>query len=114
LVQTAPPPRPPPDVAAAVINEKLLPIDLVIYIKAAVLDAAAAKAAEITAQHMGGGANYSSAGAGPRYLNRVRAEGIKFWMDGSPPTALLSTPFATLPPGVTDKNYKGVQVRAGL
>ncbi|GBF90222.1 hypothetical protein Rsub_03355 [Raphidocelis subcapitata] len=97
-----------PDVAATIVEERLLPIDLVIYVKASVAGVAAAKTAEIKAQHMA--SNYSTAGAGPRYLNRVRAEGLKFWLDGSIPTALLSQPYATPPPGETRKDYKGVQV----
>jgi len=34
-----------------------------------------------------------------RYVNRVRLGGIKFWLDGSIPTAWMSQPYASPPPG---------------
>ena len=34
-----------------------------------------------------------------RYVNRVRLGGIKFWLDGSLPTAWMSQPYASPPPG---------------
>jgi hypothetical protein len=34
-----------------------------------------------------------------RYVNRVRLGGIKFWLDGSVPTAWMSQPYASPPPG---------------
>ncbi|MFN5696322.1 MAG: amidohydrolase, partial [Cyanobacteriota bacterium] len=34
-----------------------------------------------------------------RYVNRVRLGGIKFWLDGSIPTAWMSQPYTSPPPG---------------
>lgn len=34
-----------------------------------------------------------------RYVNRVRLGGIKFWLDGAIPTAWMSQPYASPPPG---------------
>lgn len=40
----------------------------------------------------------------------MRGSGVKLWLDGSPPTALMSKPFVNeVDP--SDKNYTGVQVR---
>ena len=43
-----------------------------------------------------------------RYVNRVRLGGIKFWLDGSIPTAWMSEPYATNPPG-TEPGYRAYQ-----
>ncbi len=43
-----------------------------------------------------------------RYVNRVRLGGIKFWLDGSIPTAWMSQPYATNPPG-TEPGYRAYQ-----
>jgi hypothetical protein len=81
-----------------------------VYVKYQIADAAAKLAAKLRAAHnLTAPPAAAAAGSPQRYLNRVRAEGVKFWLDGSIPTALLSKPFTTLPPGETDKNYKGIQ-----
>ncbi|MEB3193762.1 MAG: amidohydrolase [Cyanobacteriota bacterium] len=43
-----------------------------------------------------------------RYVNRVRLGGIKFWLDGSIPTAWMSQPYAVNPPG-TEPGYRSYQ-----
>lgn len=43
-----------------------------------------------------------------RYVNRVRLGGIKFWLDGSIPTAWMSQPYAVNPPG-TEPGFRGYQ-----
>ena len=43
-----------------------------------------------------------------RYINRVRLGGIKFWLDGSIPTAWMSQPYAVPPPG-TEPGYTAYQ-----
>lgn len=43
-----------------------------------------------------------------RYVNRVRLGGIKFWLDGSIPTAWMSEPYAVNPPG-TKPGYRSYQ-----
>jgi hypothetical protein len=45
-----------------------------------------------------------------RYLNRVRGAGVKLWLDGSPPTALLSEPYKNMQ-DASDTKYIGVEVR---
>jgi hypothetical protein len=112
----SPPPTPPspaeltPADPARPTSPSLAPPTclLVVYVKYAVAAAAEKLAKDLRAKHMNA---TGPPGRAPVYLNRVRAEGVKFWLDGSIPTALLSYPFTTLPPDVTDKNYKGVQVR---
>jgi len=43
-----------------------------------------------------------------RYVNRVRLGGVKFWLDGSIPTAWMSQPYAVNPPG-TEPGYRAYQ-----
>jgi predicted amidohydrolase YtcJ len=43
-----------------------------------------------------------------RYVNRVRLGGIKFWLDGSLPTAWMSQPYASPPPGA-EPGYRAYQ-----
>ncbi len=43
-----------------------------------------------------------------RYVNRVRLGGIKFWLDGSIPTAWMSEPYTTPPPGA-EPGYRSYQ-----
>ncbi|MEB3306996.1 MAG: amidohydrolase [Cyanobacteriota bacterium] len=43
-----------------------------------------------------------------RYINRVRLGGIKFWLDGSIPTAWMSEPYTTPPPGA-EPGYRSYQ-----
>jgi hypothetical protein len=44
-----------------------------------------------------------------RYLNRVRGAGVKLWLDGSPPTALLSELYNNIQ-DASDMKYTGVEV----
>ena len=46
-----------------------------------------------------------------RYVNRVRGAGVKLWLDGSPPTALMTLPYFN-EEQPSDKQYKGVAVGA--
>jgi hypothetical protein len=43
-----------------------------------------------------------------RYVNRVRLGGIKFWLDGSLPTAWMSQPYTVPPPGA-EPGYRAYQ-----
>jgi predicted amidohydrolase YtcJ len=43
-----------------------------------------------------------------RYVNRVRLGGIKFWLDGSIPTAWMSQPYTQNPPG-TQPGFRSYQ-----
>jgi predicted amidohydrolase YtcJ len=43
-----------------------------------------------------------------RYVNRVRLGGIKFWLDGSIPTAWMSQPYSQNPPG-TEPGFRSYQ-----
>jgi len=65
------------DLIKVIIDEKLLPMDLVVYIKYSVVEAAERARREIADKYQG---QEVGQGAGPRYINRVRAEGIKFWV----------------------------------
>jgi predicted amidohydrolase YtcJ len=96
------------DLAKTVVDHKLLgdKLDLVAFAKASVVDAVLKAAGEVAAKRA---LVPAAPGAPPRYVNRVRLHGVKFWMDGSMPTALLSRPFLNPPEG-EPKGYKGVQV----
>lgn len=104
------------DIAKTIIDEKLLPIDLIAFAKASVSDAAIDVGYQVARKY-----DPSRTGEATellaerpdidkRYINRVRLGGIKFWMDGSIDTALLSQPFSVNPPGITDNDYMGVRV----
>ena len=97
------------------IDNKWLPIDLVLFVKGSVASKAATAAYNVKQKYGEPGSDDAKKllAARPdmnaRYYNRIRLGGIKFWMDGSPETMLVSEPFTKLPAGVTDKNYKGIQ-----
>lgn len=107
------------------IDKRLLPLDLYICAKdssaSAVASAAQKVASDYNLANPRAGAGFSrqeqiavAAGTSSgntserlllnrpdldrRYVNRVRLGGIKFWLDGSIPTAWMSQPYATNPP----------------
>ena len=103
-------------IITTIINEKLLPIDLVVFAKASASERIIDSAYQIQKSHTNPNGETSAdlLAARPdldkRYINRVRLAGIKFWMDGSVDTAFLSRPFAKNPPGVTTADYRGMRV----
>jgi len=117
------------------IDKRLLTLDLYICAKDSHVDAMAAAAAQVLNDY--GRLNpsadagfqrqegiVSAAAARPgdttgrllalrpdldrRYVNRVRLGGIKFWLDGSLPTAWMSQPYAVPPPGA-EPRYRAYQ-----
>ena len=103
-------------IVTAIINEKLLPIDLVIFAKASASERIIDSAYQIQKSRTNPNGETSAdllsvrPDLDQRYINRVRLAGIKFWMDGSVDTAFLSRPFARNPPGVTTPDYRGMRV----
>ena len=103
-------------IVTTIINEKLLPIDLVMFAKASASERIIDSAYQIqkSRTNPNGDTSADLLTARPdldkRYINRVRLAGIKFWMDGSVDTAFLSRPFAKNPPGVTAADYRGMRV----
>ncbi|MEB3335504.1 MAG: amidohydrolase [Cyanobacteriota bacterium] len=114
------------------IDKRLLSVDLYLCAKDSVVDAMATAAARVVDDYSR--LNPSAAGAfqrqerlvsmaaarpgdsqalllegrpdlDRRYVNRVRLGGIKFWLDGSIPTAWMSQPYAVHPPG-TEPGYR--------
>lgn len=104
------------DIARTIVNEQLLPIDLVMFAKAnsaeRIIDAAYQIQKNRTAPDKDTADTLLATGAelDKRYINRVRLAGIKFWLDGSIDTMFMSSPFTNNPPGVTEKDYKGMRV----
>jgi predicted amidohydrolase YtcJ len=104
------------DIARTIVDERLLPIDLVMYAKAnsaeRIIDAAYQIQKNRTSPDKDTADTLLATGAelDKRYINRVRLAGIKFWLDGSIDTMFMSSPFTKNPPGVTEKNYKGMRV----
>ena len=116
------------------IDKRLLPLDLYICAKDSVVETMAGAAARVAADYgrltPGSGgferqeALVTAAADRPgdssglllqlrpdldrRYVNRVRLGGIKFWLDGSIPTAWMSEPYAVNPPG-TEPGFRGYQ-----
>jgi predicted amidohydrolase YtcJ len=117
------------------IDKRLLPLDLYVCAKDSNVEAMAAAAQKVTddyarVQPTAGvaferqEAILSDAAARPgdtsarllqlrpdldkRYVNRVRLGGIKFWLDGSIPTAWMSDPYTTPPPGAA-AGYRAYQ-----
>jgi predicted amidohydrolase YtcJ len=117
------------------IDKRLLSVDLYLCAKDSHVEAMAAAAARVVRDY--GRLNpsadagfarqegiVSAAGSAPgdastrllqlrpdldrRYVNRVRLGGIKFWLDGSIPTAWMSQPYAVAPPG-TEPGYRAYQ-----
>jgi predicted amidohydrolase YtcJ len=99
-------------IVTRIVDEKLLPIDLVLFAKASaserIIDAAYHIAQSRT--ETGPALLAGRPGLDRRYINRVRLAGVKFWMDGSIDTMYLSRPFTHNPPGVTTENYRGTRV----
>lgn len=87
------------------IDKNLLPIDLVVFAKESatsdVIDAAYGVGRDYDAQGVGNAEKIlaSRPDLNKRYVNRVRLGGIKFWLDGSIPTAWMSKPYSTPPAG---------------
>ena len=104
------------EIATRVVNEKLMPIDLVMFAKANAADRIIDAAYHIQKNYQAPNADISQSllAARPdldkRYVNRVRLAGFKFWLDGSIDTMFMSQPFTKNPPGVTEKNYRGLRV----
>jgi len=104
------------EIATRVVNEKLMPIDLVMFAKASAADRIIDAAYHIQQNHQAPDSDISQSllAARPdldkRYVNRVRLAGFKFWLDGSIDTMFMSQPFTKNPPGVTEKNYRGLRV----
>jgi predicted amidohydrolase YtcJ len=103
-------------IVTTIINEKLLPIDLVMFAKASASERIIDSAYQIQKSRTNPNGETSAdllavrPDLDQRYINRVRLAGIKFWMDGSVDTAFLSRPFAKNPPGVTTPDYRGMRV----
>jgi predicted amidohydrolase YtcJ len=103
-------------IVTTIIDEKLLPIDLVIFAKASASERIIDSAYQIQKSRTNPNGETSAdllsvrPDLDQRYINRVRLAGIKFWMDGSVDTAFLSRPFAKNPPGVTTPDYRGMRV----
>ena len=103
-------------IVQTIVDEKLMPIDLVLFAKAASADRIITAAYQIHKSRTAPDIDTSTAmlAARPdldkRYINRVRLAGIKFWLDGSIDTMFMSRPFTTNPPGVTTADYRGVRV----
>ncbi len=123
------------DLVRNAIDKRLLSLDLYICAKDSNVEAMAGAAAKVAADYgrltPTAGADFqrqesivSDAADGPantsgrllalrpdldrRYVNRVRLGGIKFWLDGSIPTAWMSEPYAVNPPG-TEPGFRGYQ-----
>jgi len=103
-------------IVTTIVNEKLMPIDLVIFAKASessrIIDSAyqIQKSVSSATGSTSGDLLAARPDLDKRYINRVRLAGIKFWMDGSVDTAFMSRPFTNNPPGVTAKDYRGMRV----
>jgi predicted amidohydrolase YtcJ len=97
-----------------IIDQKLMPIDLVLYVKGALVNSAIAASYNVAGKYAYD--RHSSPQVllsnrpdmNRRYYNRVRLAGLKFWMDGSNESALMSRPFTRLPAGISDKHYQGM------
>ncbi len=93
------------DIVKNGINKNLLPIDLVVFAKesatADVIDAAYGvnRSYDKTVTDNAGKLLAARPDMDKRYINRVRLGGIKFWLDGSIPTAWMTKPYANPPTG---------------
>jgi predicted amidohydrolase YtcJ len=105
------------DIVKQAIDQKLLPIDLVLYAKASVSTDAIDAAYQVSRKYNNAVADNAGALLSARpdlnrhYINRVRLAGIKFWMDGSTDAAFMSKPYTVNPPGVTQENYVGLRTQ---
>ena len=98
------------DVARQLLDEKLLPIDLLLYAKQSFLEQVKAGRKAVLAQYADPASRALRLDGDTRYLNRVRLAGVKFWMDGSMDNAFMSQPYSNTPPGNTEKNFRGLAV----
>jgi len=98
------------DVARQMLDEKLLPIDLLLFVKHSFLEQAKAGRSAVVAQYADPASRAPRLDGDGRYLNRVRVAGLKFWLDGSMDNAYMSQPYTTNPPGNTEKNFRGLAV----
>jgi predicted amidohydrolase YtcJ len=98
------------DVARQMLDEKLLPIDLLLFVKHSFLEQAKAGRSAVIAQYADPASRAPRVDGDGRYLNRVRLAGVKFWMDGSMDNAFMSRPYTNNPPGNTEKNFRGLAV----
>ena len=62
------------------VDEKMLPVDMVVVVKASYVPAAEAASKEIMEKYNRKAQENFVPGQIPRYLNRVRIQGIKFWV----------------------------------
>ena len=108
------------------IDKRLLPLDLYICAKDSVVETMAGAAARVAADYGFDRQQELVTAAADRpgdtsalllqmrpdldrrYVNRVRLGGIKFWLDGSIPTAWMTEPYAVNPPG-TEPGFRGYQ-----
>jgi predicted amidohydrolase YtcJ len=98
------------DVARQMLDEKLLPIDLLLFVKHSFLEQAKAGRSAVVAQYADPASRAPRLDGDGRYLNRVRLAGLKFWLDGSMDNAYMSQPYTNNPPGNTEKNFRGMAV----
>ncbi len=98
------------DVARQIIDERLLSIDLLLYVKHSFIDQVKASRSAVLAQYADPASRSARVDGDSRYLNRVRLAGMKFWMDGSLDNAFMSQPYSHNPPGNTEKNFRGLAV----
>jgi hypothetical protein len=91
------------DVARQMLDEKLLPIDLLLYVKQSFLEQAKAGRSAVVAQYADPASRAPRVDGDGRYLNRVRLAGVKFWLDGSMDNAFMSQPYTNNPPGNSEK-----------
>ena len=103
-------------IARTIVDERLMPIDLVMFAKYSESERIIDAAYQIQKSRLPAGTDTATAllstrpDLDKRYINRVRLGGVKFWLDGSIDTAFMSQPFTKNPPGVTTKDYKGQRV----
>ena len=98
------------DVARQMLNEKLLPIDLLLFVKHSFLEQAKAGRKAVMTQYADPASRAPRVDGDERYVNRVRLAGVKFWLDGSMDNAFMSQPYTNNPPGNTEKNFRGLAV----
>jgi len=98
------------DVVRQMLDERLLPIDLLLFVKQSFLAQAKVGRNAVMAQYADPASRAPRADGDSRYLNRVRLAGVKFWMDGSMDNAYMSQPYTNNPPGNTEKNFRGLAV----
>jgi predicted amidohydrolase YtcJ len=98
------------DIARQMLDEKLLPIDLLLFVKHSFLEQAKAGRSAVVAQYADPASRAPRVDGDGRYLNRVRLAGLKFWLDGSMDNAYMSQPYTNNPPGNTEKNFRGLAV----